>query len=181
MRESVIATRVLRGRALSRGHHLPHLREHAKTARAPARALSMAHVTQQTAPERKVIEMKVRELIAVLEDLDPEAAPVVRRIFSEFIAGHGFYAIAEGLTRDGIPCPSAHDPARNRHRCGIAWNKFAVRAILVNASRRHWRRAAGAATAAIAVIGRHFDRSFPNSDTCYQQTKRGIHSRHMLP
>jgi len=36
-------------------------------------------------------------------DLDPEAAPVVRRIFGEFIAGHGFYAIAEGLTRDGIP------------------------------------------------------------------------------
>jgi site-specific DNA recombinase len=50
----------------------------------------------------------------------------------EFIAGHGFYAIAEGLTRDGIPCPSAHDPGRNRHRCGIAWNKFAVHAILVN-------------------------------------------------
>jgi site-specific DNA recombinase len=65
-------------------------------------------------------------------DLDPEAASVVRRIFAEFIAGHGFYAIAEGLTRDGIPSPSAHDPARNRHRCGIAWNKFAVRAILVN-------------------------------------------------
>lgn len=65
-------------------------------------------------------------------DLDPEAAPVVRRIFAEFIAGHGFYAIAEGLTRDGIPSPSAHDPARNRHRCGIAWNKSAVRAILVN-------------------------------------------------
>jgi len=64
--------------------------------------------------------------------LDPEAAPVVRRIFAEFIAGHGFYAIAEGLTRDGIPSPSAHDPARNRHRCGIAWNKFAVRAILVD-------------------------------------------------
>ena len=38
----------------------------------------------------------------------------------------------EGLTRDGIPSPSAHDPARNRHRCGIAWNKFAVRAILIN-------------------------------------------------
>jgi site-specific DNA recombinase len=65
-------------------------------------------------------------------DLDPEAAPVVQRIFAEFIAGHGFYAIAEGLTRDGIPSPSAHDRARNRHRCGIAWNKFAVRAILVN-------------------------------------------------
>src|SRR6202000_550848 len=64
--------------------------------------------------------------------LDAEAARVVQRIFAEFIAGHGFYAIAEGLTRDGIPSPSAHDPARNRHRCGIAWNKFAVRAILVN-------------------------------------------------
>ena len=40
----------------------------------PARVLPMAHVTQRTAAERKVIEMKVRELIAVLEDLDPEAA-----------------------------------------------------------------------------------------------------------
>jgi hypothetical protein len=48
------------------------------------------------------------------------AAPVVRRIFAEFTSGHGFYAIAEGLTRDGIPSPSAHDPARNWHRCGIA-------------------------------------------------------------
>jgi site-specific DNA recombinase len=65
-------------------------------------------------------------------ELDPEAEPVVRRIFAEFIAGHGFYAIAEGLTRDGIPSPSAHDPKRNSHRCGIAWNKFAVRAILIN-------------------------------------------------
>jgi site-specific DNA recombinase len=65
-------------------------------------------------------------------DLDPETEPVVCRIFAEFIAGHGFYAIAEGLTRDRIPSPSAHDPARNRHRCGIAWNKFAVRAILIN-------------------------------------------------
>jgi site-specific DNA recombinase len=64
--------------------------------------------------------------------LDSEAALVVERIFAEFIAGHGFYAIAEGLTRDGIPSPSAHDRARNRHRSGIAWNKFAVRAILIN-------------------------------------------------
>ena len=65
-------------------------------------------------------------------DLDPEAAPVVRRIFAEFTAGHGFYAIAEGLTRDGIPSPAAHDPERNKHRSGIAWNKFAVRSILIN-------------------------------------------------
>jgi hypothetical protein len=36
--------------------------------------------------------------------------------------GRGFCAIAEGLTRDYIPSPSAHDPSRNGHRCGIAWN-----------------------------------------------------------
>ena len=47
---------------------------------------------------------------------DPVAAPVVARIFDEFVAGTGLYAIAEGLTRDGIPSPSAHDRARNPHR-----------------------------------------------------------------
>src|SRR5215469_11769060 len=65
-------------------------------------------------------------------DIDPEAMPVVVRSFSEFGAGSGLYAIAEGLTRDGIPSPSAHDPGRNSHRSGIAWSKFAVRAILAN-------------------------------------------------
>jgi hypothetical protein len=59
-------------------------------------------------------------------------APVVKRIFVEFTAGRGFYAIAEGLTRDGIPSPAAHDPGRNRHRSGLAWNKFAVRSIVAN-------------------------------------------------
>ena len=42
------------------------------------------------------------------------------------------YAIAEGLTRDGILSPSQPDPARNRHRTGEGWNKGAVRAILMN-------------------------------------------------
>jgi DNA invertase Pin-like site-specific DNA recombinase len=65
-------------------------------------------------------------------DLDPETSPVVERIFSEFTAGRGIFAIAEGLTRDGIPSPSAHDPQRNSHRSGIAWAKSAVRAILTN-------------------------------------------------
>ena len=65
---------------------------------------------------------------------DPVAAPVVQRIFDEYLAGRGLYAIAEGLTRDGILSPSAHDPARNRHRqaSGGAWSKVAVRAILNN-------------------------------------------------
>jgi len=64
--------------------------------------------------------------------IDPVTAPIVQRIFTEFIGGAGLFAIAEGLTREGIPCPSAYDPARNRHRCGIAWSKGAVRVILTN-------------------------------------------------
>ncbi len=65
---------------------------------------------------------------------DPIAAPVVQRIYAEFVAGRGLYAIAEGLTSDGILSPSAHDPARNRHRSSSrgAWSKSAVRAILRN-------------------------------------------------
>lgn len=74
---------------------------------------------------------------------DPAAAPIVRRIFAEYLAGLGLFAIAEGLTRDGVPCPSAHDPDRNRHRCGTAWSKSAVRTILSNpryTGRQVWNR-----------------------------------------
>ncbi|WP_406479643.1 recombinase family protein [Streptomyces sp. NBC_01615] len=60
------------------------------------------------------------------------AAPVVARIFTEYLRGLGIFAIAEGLTRDQIPSPSAHDPARNPHRDTRAWSKSAVRAILTN-------------------------------------------------
>jgi len=70
---------------------------------------------------------------------DEPAAVVVERIFAEFLAGYGIFAIAERLTRDGIPCPSAHD----RHRCGLAWSKSAVRAILANpryTGRQVWNR-----------------------------------------
>jgi site-specific DNA recombinase len=56
----------------------------------------------------------------------------VHRIFAEYLGGRGLKAIAEGLTRDDIPSPSAYDPARNKHRCGIAWSYSAVRAILAN-------------------------------------------------
>ncbi len=75
--------------------------------------------------------------------IDEAAAEVVRRIFAEFLAGYGIYAIAERLTADGIACPSAHDPDRNRHRCGIAWSKYAIRAILTNpryTGRQVWNR-----------------------------------------
>ncbi len=64
--------------------------------------------------------------------VDSVAGPVVQRIFSEYLCGRGIYAIAEGLTRDGISSPSAHDRARNSHRDGAAWAKSAVRAILIN-------------------------------------------------
>ncbi len=57
---------------------------------------------------------------------------MVRRIFAEYLAGRGLFAIAEGLTRDQIPSPSQHDRARNRHRTGEGWSKSAVRAILRN-------------------------------------------------
>jgi site-specific DNA recombinase len=63
---------------------------------------------------------------------DPETASVVRRIFAEYLDGRGIFAIAEGLTRDRIPSPSQHDPARNTHRTGEGWAKSAVRAILRN-------------------------------------------------
>jgi site-specific DNA recombinase len=75
--------------------------------------------------------------------IDEQAAAVVRRIFAEFLAGYGIFAIAERLTADGIACPSAHDSARNPHRCGLAWAKSAVRAILLNpryTGRQVWNR-----------------------------------------
>lgn len=66
--------------------------------------------------------------------LEPDlaSAPVVRRIFAEYVTGSGLQAIAEGLTSDSVSCPSAHDPSRNPHHDGVAWSKGAVRAILVN-------------------------------------------------
>jgi site-specific DNA recombinase len=87
----------------------------------------------------KAADGKRRHALAI----DESAAAVVVRIFAEFLAGSGIYAIAEGLTRDGIPCPSAHDRGRNRHRCGVAWSKGAVRAILTNpryTGRQVWNR-----------------------------------------
>jgi site-specific DNA recombinase len=78
-------------------------------------------------------------------EVDDTAAPIVRRIFVAYIAGAGLYAIAEQLTADGIPSPSAHDPARNRHRQATkgAWSKSAVRSILQNpryTGREVWNR-----------------------------------------
>ncbi|GAA5079793.1 hypothetical protein GCM10023319_19720 [Nocardia iowensis] len=64
---------------------------------------------------------------------DPTTAPVVQRIFREYLNGFGIYAIAQHLTAEDIPCPSAYDRKRNQHRSGVAWSKSAVRVILTNA------------------------------------------------
>jgi hypothetical protein len=67
----------------------------------------------------------------------------VQRIYVQYLAGRGLFAIAEALTRDGIPSPSQHDPARNRHRTGQGWAKAAVRTILSNpryTGRQVWNR-----------------------------------------
>jgi DNA invertase Pin-like site-specific DNA recombinase len=63
---------------------------------------------------------------------DTVTAPVVVRIFEEYVGGRGLFAIAESLTREGVLSPSAYDRARNSHRNGEGWSKSAVRAILIN-------------------------------------------------
>ncbi|KUJ65978.1 hypothetical protein ACZ90_41755 [Streptomyces albus subsp. albus] len=61
---------------------------------------------------------------------DERTAPVVRRIFREYLEGKGLQGIAEGLTSDRVPSPGG------LVRCGATappgWSKNAVRGILVN-------------------------------------------------
>jgi site-specific DNA recombinase len=87
----------------------------------------LADVGPHPNPAKAADGKRLRQLEA-----DPVTAGVVRRIFIEYANGRGRYAIAEGLNRDRILCPSAHDPARNRHRSGVGWSKGAVRVILGN-------------------------------------------------
>lgn len=64
--------------------------------------------------------------------LDDSSAEVVRRIFAEYLEGHSDRAIAHGLNKDRVPCPSARWPDQNRHRLADGWQGSAVRAILEN-------------------------------------------------
>jgi site-specific DNA recombinase len=95
----------------------------------PPYGYTLVDVGPHPNPGKAAVGQRLRQLAP-----DPISAPVVQRIFSEFLEGAGLHAIAAGLTRDGIPSPSAHDPARNPHRqqSGGAWAKSAVRAILAN-------------------------------------------------
>jgi len=64
--------------------------------------------------------------------IEEASAEVVRRIFSEYGEGCGDRAIANGLNRDGIPCPSQRRPDQNAHRLADGWQGSTVRAILEN-------------------------------------------------
>ena len=64
--------------------------------------------------------------------IDDTSAQVVRRIFAEYLDGNGDRAIAAGLNRDAIPCPSARRPDQNRHRLADGWQGSTVRSILEN-------------------------------------------------
>jgi hypothetical protein len=64
--------------------------------------------------------------------IDEDSADVVKRIFAEYLDGQGDRAIANGLNRDGIPCPSARRPDQNRHRLADGWQGSTVRAIVDN-------------------------------------------------
>jgi DNA invertase Pin-like site-specific DNA recombinase len=64
--------------------------------------------------------------------LDEAAAEVVRRIFAEYLDGLGDRAIANGLNRDGVSCPSARRPEQNTHRLADGWQGSTVRSILEN-------------------------------------------------
>jgi DNA invertase Pin-like site-specific DNA recombinase len=64
--------------------------------------------------------------------IEDDSAEVVRRIFAEYLDGNGDRAIANGLNRAGIPCPSARRPDQNRHRFADGWQDSTVRSILEN-------------------------------------------------
>jgi hypothetical protein len=79
---------------------------------------------------------------------DPETAPVVAWMFAQRLAGHSAARITRALNDAGVPCPSAADPERNRHRAGAGWTLRTVAAILGNpryTGRQVWNRQPSAA------------------------------------
>ena len=64
-------------------------------------------------------------------------------MFAERLAGRSVAGIARELNERGVPCPSAADPERNRHRSGQGWNLRSVMVILANpryTGRQVWSR-----------------------------------------
>lgn len=74
---------------------------------------------------------------------DPLTAPHVRWMFGERLAGRSLAGIARQLNDREVPCPSAADRERNRHRSGQVWNLRSVAVILANpryTGRQVWSR-----------------------------------------
>ncbi|WP_051799996.1 recombinase family protein [Catenuloplanes japonicus] len=74
---------------------------------------------------------------------DPVTARHVGWIFARRLAGDSMADIACALNARGVPCPSAYDRARNRHRTGAGWQVRSVAAILTNpryTGRQVWNR-----------------------------------------
>ena len=78
-------------------------------------------------PRKAVEGYRLRILV-----IDESSVEVVRRIFADYLDGRGDRAIANGLNRDGVSCPSARRPEQNRHRLADGWQGSTVRAILEN-------------------------------------------------
>ncbi|MGY4924932.1 recombinase family protein [Streptomyces sp. 900105755] len=72
---------------------------------------------------------------------DPAAAPIVARIFQMYVDGMSDKTIAAQLTREGTPCPSAHDAARNPTGRAFAPDRLAATLTAL----AHARSAANAA------------------------------------
>src|SRR5687767_3153369 len=67
-------------------------------------------------------------------------------MFAQRLAGRSVAGIARELNERGVPCPSAADPERNRHRNGAGWNLRSVAVILTNpryTGRQVWSRQRG--------------------------------------
>jgi site-specific DNA recombinase len=87
----------------------------------------LADAGEHPNPKKRALGQRLHRL-----EPDPVTAPVVQRIFALFAAGHGLRAIANILTAEGAPSPSAHDPGRNPHRDPRGWAHTAIRTILRN-------------------------------------------------
>lgn len=76
-------------------------------------------------------------------DPDPVTAAHVRWIFAQRLQGRSMSSIARDLNQRSVPCPSAHDQARNSHRHTDRWAVTTIAAILGNpryTGRQVWNR-----------------------------------------
>ncbi|MCM1062269.1 MAG: recombinase family protein, partial [Eubacterium sp.] len=69
-------------------------------------------------------------------DIDPETAPIVKRIFAEKLSGKNYHEIARGLNNDNIPSPGKLRYIRQQNAkkmyAGSIWLPQAIKQILKN-------------------------------------------------